>query len=45
MREKEVKRFKILMINWILVEEFWEIEGISDWSLIEMLFQMLNDIL
>ena len=45
MREKEVKRFKILMINWILVEEFWEIEGISDWSLIEMLFQMLNDLL
>ena len=33
------------MINWILVEEFWEIEGISDWSLIEMLFQMLNDLL
>lgn len=45
MREKEVKRYKILMINWILVEEFWEIEGISDWSLIEMLFQMLNDLL
>ena len=33
------------MINWILVEEFWEIEGIFDWSLIEMLFQMLNDLL
>ena len=45
MREKEVKRYKILMINWILVEEFWEIEGIFDGSLIEMLFQMLNDLL
>ena len=45
MREKEVKRYKILMINWILVEEFWEIEGIFDWRLIEMLFQMLNDLL